>query len=60
MMMFEQGEIDLKQDVLFKHDFSSYIFKKFTIIKEACDRCREEMKGKKPVELDLEETPELS
>lgn len=54
MMMFEQGEIDLKQDVLFKHDFSSYIFKKFTIVKEACDKCRENMKDKKPVELDYE------
>jgi len=41
LMMSEQAEIDLKQDLIFKQDLTSYIYKKFTIGKAATEKCKE-------------------
>jgi len=58
--MIDQVEIDLKQDLILKHDQSSYLFKKFMIAKDTLDKCKELTKNKIPVEADVEDNLELT
>jgi hypothetical protein len=58
--MVDQAAIDLKQDLVFKHDCSSYLFKKFKIGLESVEKCKELTKDKTPVKADLEDELELT
>ena len=60
ILMADQAEIDLKQDLVFKHDSTSYLVKKFKIGKVAVDKCKELTKNTKPVEADLGDAIKLT
>ena len=60
ILMSDQAEIDLKQDLVFNHDSTSYLFKKFNLAKDATDKCKELTKNIKPVEADMEDVLKLN
>jgi len=60
ILMVDQSEIDLKKDLIFKQDSTSYLFKKFKIAKDALEKCKEFTKNLSPVEANMEDILELT